>query len=735
MKKSPKKNVPRSAMVTIPPGTEYPPKVLVIDDDGTLRLLARAALEKAGFEVDEAENGRAALDRVRTHVPDIVLLDVMMPEMDGFDTCAALRTIPTAAHVPVLMLTGRNDVESIEHAYRVGATDFATKPINYQLLSYRIRYILRGKRTADELRASEARLANAQRIARMGHVEWDVRKRRIHCSSEVFAILGLSEKKEFISDRELLHFVHPRDRRQYAMELARAKQGGGRYSIEHRIVRKDKTVRHIYQEGEMSTGPNGSVISATLQDITERRSMERKVLRIENFDSVTELPNRQLMKRYLAEAIAQANRKSRVVAVMAINVDHFARINDTLGHGAGDAVLRIVANRLMAGTKLCSAMARVGEEVRPDGDLVARSAGDEFVVVLTELESLDQATDVARRFMNAMTMPCEVNGSEVTVSVSIGISGFPIDGKSADDVLQHADAALHHAKDEGRNRWAFSSNKISTQVAHRFQLESDLRKALGTSQFEVHYQPKVSTVDESCSAVEALLRWHHPEHGYISPGVFIPVAEESGLIVPMSEWVIEEACLQSGKWRKSGMPPMAVAVNISSAQLRNSGLHLVIANALSTSGIEPDQLELELTESMLMEDSERNIRLMKRLRALGLSLSIDDFGTGHSSLSYLKRFPVNTLKIDQSFVKDMVTSESDRAIAGGIAALAHNLKLNVVAEGVESAEQVRILRELKYDLMQGYFYSKPLPAAEFEAWLKGRSQLNLKPKLQAVVSS
>lgn len=708
------------------------PRVLVVDDDDTSRLLAHASLEKAGFIVDEAENGRAALEALATAVPDIILLDVMMPVMDGFEACAALRARPETQHVPVLMLTGREDVEAIDRAYRVGATDFATKPVSYPLLAHRIRYILRTTTIAADLRNSEARLANAQRIARLGHLEWDLRDGRVYCSPQIHDLLGIEKTKTEVSDRDLLRYIHPRDRKRYAAELQRARQTGGHYSLEHRIVRRDKSVRIIYQEGEIVQGARGVMIAATLQDITDRRRMERKVLRIENFDAVTRLPNRQFMQRFLAEAIADAHRRKRVVAVMAIDIDHFARINDTLGHGVGDDLLKVVASRLLAGIKPSTAMARVDEVLNPDGDLLARTAGDEFVVVLTELESIESAGEVARELMAKLTQPCQVGEHEVTVGVSIGISGFPVDSMNAEELLRRADTALHHAKEKGRNCWVFSSSSMNERVANRFKIESDLRKALAAGQFEIHYQPKVSTVDESCAGVEALLRWRHPERGLIPPGEFIPIAEDSRLIVPISEWVIQEACRQTQQWRREGLADVSVAVNISSLQFRDSGLHLVVADALRGSGIEPDMLELELTESMLMEDSERNIRTMQRLRTLGVSLSIDDFGTGYSSLGYLKRFPVNTLKIDRAFIKELEKDESDRAIVAGVVALAHNLHLKVVAEGAETAGQVRLLREMRCDQIQGFYYSKALAAAEFIAWLRDRRQPDTSFRLQAV---
>ncbi|MCG3201041.1 MAG: Regulator of RpoS [Gammaproteobacteria bacterium] len=708
-----------------------PPLVLVVDDDVTARAIAREALEVAGFSVEEAGNGREALERARVQTPDIVLMDVVMPEMDGFAACAALRAERATRHVPVLMMTGLDDVASINRAYEAGATDFTTKPINYLLVAHRIRYILRAKITADELRASEARLANAQRIARLGHFEWELESGHVHCSPQVYRLFGIPADGSVTTNRDLLRFIHPRDRVQFAGELRSAVTTGMGYSLEHRIVRRDKTVRIMYQEGEIVRTPAGLAVSATLQDITERRNMERKVLKIANFDATTGLPNRQLMHRYLTESIAHARRNAGVVVVMAIDLDNFSRVNDTLGHGAGDALLKVVASRLGSCIRPCSAMGRVGEELQPDGDLLARTGGDEFTVVLTQLKELEDAAALARKMAESLAVPFSAGENEVSVNASIGISGFPADASDADVLLQQADTALHHAKNLGRNQWAFSSAAISRRVTDRFQLESDLRRALVAGQFELHYQPKVRTDDEMPHGTEALLRWRHPEKGLISPATFIPIAEETGLIVPISEWIVFEACRQVQEWQQAGLPPLRVAINVSSAQFRNSGLHLIVANAIAGTGIDPALVELELTESLLMEEGEASIRLMRRLRALGLWLSIDDFGTGYSSLSYLKRFPINALKIDRSFIMESANSHADGAIVAGIIALAHSLGLSVVAEGVETEKQMRLLRELKCDEVQGFYYSAPLPPRQFAAWLHDR----LQPAMKAAASN
>jgi diguanylate cyclase (GGDEF)-like protein/PAS domain S-box-containing protein len=711
-------------MTTKTPNTDIqdgqPPRILIVDDDLAARLLTSAALKKAGFNVAEAETGREAVESVRESLPDLVLLDVIMPEMDGFAACVEIRKLPGAEYLPVLMMTGLDDVESINSAFEAGATDFTSKPINYLLLAHRIRYILRSKRTADELRASEARLANAQRIARIGHFEWHVETGQIQCSLQAAALFGIPDSDAIRSQQDLLRCIHPGDRKNFLDAVQKVLSERGSYSLEHRIIRSDGKVRIVYQRGESLPGKQGLQISATIQDVTFRHRMQRQVTKIANYDTLTHLPNRALMLRYLGEAIQLARQHRKVVAVLAIDLDHFSRINDTLGHDTGDELLKTVAERLQECLRPCSAMRRLRSGLLVDGDLLARSGGDEYVVILPQIETLEDAAVVARRIIEAMTKPSMVGTRELAATVSIGISGFPIDALDSEALLRHANTALRHAKSMGRNRWEFSTESMNSRAAERFKIEGQLRTALAAQQFQLHYQPKVRLKDQTVCGAEALLRWQHPEEGYVPPSSFIPIAEETGLIVPIGEWILWEACRQIQTWRRQGLPPATVSVNLSAAQFRMPGLHVLIAGVIADTGVDASLLELELTESLLMGEREASMKMMRRLRSLGVSLSLDDFGTGYSSFSYLKRFPINTLKIDRSFLVDIASNPDDGAIVSTIISLAHSLRLAAVAEGVETAAQLEFLSRRGCDVVQGYVYSKPLNADAFAEWLQNR---------------
>ena len=454
-------------------------------------------------------------------------------------------------------------------------------------------------------------------------------------------------------------------------------------------------------------------------DITQRRRAEEKVRYLAYFDSLTGLPNRSLMKELLEQALANSVRYQRPLAVLFLDIDRFKRINDTLGHDVGDTVLREVAKRLLGCVRASDLVARkgdVGEAVTDQA--VSRLGGDEFVVILGEVNSTEDAATAAARIAAALAAPVQLAHEEITISASIGISVYPGDGDDAETLLKHADAAMYQAKEEGRNRHRFFTSALNERASRRFALESRLRKAVERCDFVLHYQPKVDVRRRKVVGMEALLRWREPEEGLIPPAEFIPLAEENGLILPIGEWVLHEACRQLVAWRDAGLPPLSVAVNLSAAQFKQPRLVERISRLLSETGLDPTALELELTESVLVEDTAASAMILNTLKELGVSVSIDDFGTGYSSLAYLKRFPLNALKVDRSFVRDITTDPNDAAIVSATIALAHNLRLRVVAEGVEQRIQVDILRAQGCDEAQGYFFSPPLPATEFVDWLR-----------------
>ena len=439
-------------------------------------------------------------------------------------------------------------------------------------------------------------------------------------------------------------------------------------------------------------------------DITERKKEEAQMERLASYDTLTGLPNRNLLADRVEQGIAQANRHQSLLAMLFIDLDHFKNINDSLGHDVGDGLLQQVAERL----KLCLRRS----------DTIARLGGDEFIALLTEISGEAEASFVAEKMLAVLGDGFEVGGHTVHIAASIGISLFPNDGANKVELMRNADLAMYRAKDSGRNRFAFYEEAMNRKAVERQQLESDLRGAIEQQQFMLYYQPKVALAEDRVVGLEALLRWRHPQLGLISPAVFIPVAEQCGLIHRIGDWVLRQAVLQQRLWQSQGYRIVPVAVNLSAAQFREAGLIAQIERILQEGGLDPRHIELELTESLLMQAETDSAALLGRLHAAGFNLALDDFGTGYSSLSRLKQLPMQTLKIDQSFVRDIATDLNDRSIVTATAAMAHALGMKVVAEGVETMEQLEFIRELRCEEYQGYLFSQPVPADEAAHFLQ-----------------
>jgi len=699
------------------------PKVLVVDDDLAGLLMASEALTSAGFEVIEAEDGLEAVEQFDKHHPDLVVMDVVMPRMNGFDSCALIRKSEGGEHVPILMITGLDDVDSIQKAYEAGATDFVTKPINFFLLPYRIRYMMRSAKNADDLRASQIRLDKAQRIAKLGHWEWLLDNDAFIWSNECENILQSPSLGDELDG--FLETIHEDDRSLVASVLERARSDSGRFNLEFRtLANKQDNIRIIHVEAEPESDNH---MVGTIQDITERTNAEEQIHNLAYFDLVTGLPNRAHLYDMISLSLKRGAKQSSKFALLFLDLDHFKQVNDTLGHNAGDLLLRQVSSRLKEAIRKTDGVSRSEENTsKTPTEAIARLGGDEFVVLIDQVDRVEDAAYIARRICKSLAKSFNLDGNEVRITTTIGISLFPEDGEDADKLLKHADVAMYHAKEQGRNGYQFYSQSIHQLALERFALERDLRKALETDGLYLEYQPKIALKNNELTGLEALVRWNHPERGSVSPADFIPLAEETGLIVPIGEWVLETACEQMVKWMEAGIPPFIMAVNCSSIQLVRTDMASVIKTVLENTGLNPAYLEIELTESLLLENVEEGINILQALKDLGLHVSIDDFGTGFSSLSYLKRLPVDKLKIDQSFIKDLTTDPGDAAIVTSMITLAHNLELTVIAEGVENTEQLGFLRAERCDEIQGYLVSRPMPGDSFSDWLLEREEGNRK---------
>jgi diguanylate cyclase (GGDEF)-like protein/PAS domain S-box-containing protein len=458
------------------------------------------------------------------------------------------------------------------------------------------------------------------------------------------------------------------------------------------------------------------------RDITVRRQSEDKIRYLAFYDGLTGLPNRTFYKELLMRALAVAQRRGKPLATLFIDLDSFKRINDTLGHSDGDRLLQAVAKRLGLCVRASDSVARPEEDVT--ASTVSRLGGDEFIVLLNDLSAANDAALVARRILEDLSAPFMLSGHEVVISASIGISLYPLDGEDPETLLKNADIAMYQAKQQGKNNFQFYSPAMNKTTLERLTLESDLRKALERQEFVLYYQPKVDSSTRRISGVEALLRWKHATRGLVAPAEFIPLAEETGLIVPIGEWVLRTACAQNKAWQAAGFTPIPMAVNLSNLQFNQKDLLKSVINILKTTGMDPRYLELEITESTIMQYPDKAIAVLRELKKVGIRISIDDFGTGYSSLNYLRRLPLDCLKIDRSFIMNIITNSDDAAITMAVVTMAHSLKLNVVAEGVETEEQFAYLRGLGSDEAQGYLISRPVPAEEFTRFYSSASSVS-----------
>jgi len=463
---------------------------------------------------------------------------------------------------------------------------------------------------------------------------------------------------------------------------------------------------HISVCGEALLDDDGRFVGyrGTSRDISLRKQAEARIRFLATHDELTGLPNRVMFSEVLTHVLESSRRNARKCAVLFIDLDRFKLINDSLGHEAGDTLLREVALRL----KTCLR----------SSDMVARLGGDEFVVLVPELQDSEHASTVARKLLSAVIKPVELGGQEWRVTASIGISSFPDDAQDEPSLMKHADIAMYHAKEEGKNNFQFYDSRLKAQSLERLALETHLRRAIERGELSIHYQAKLELATNTLSGVEALLRWNSPELGAVTPAKFIPLAEETGLILSIGKWVLRNACLQVMAWQKDGLDPVRVAVNLSPRQLSDPNLIADVRTVLEETRMPPDLLELEVTESSVMHNVERAVEVLSALRAMGVRLAIDDFGTGYSSLAQLKRFPIDTLKVDRSFIREIPDDAEDRAIAEAIIAMGRTLSLTVVAEGVETIEQQEFLRAQGCDQMQGYYFSKPIAANEFAELLR-----------------
>jgi diguanylate cyclase (GGDEF)-like protein/PAS domain S-box-containing protein len=688
-------------------------RVLIVDDDTLLRGLCALALRPAGYDLQEAECGEDAVESFALARTDLVILDVQMDGIDGYEACRRIRALPGGDNVPVIMLTGLDDADSIERAYEAGATDFIAKPFQWPLLAQRVRYALRAAGTAEVSRQVASSLARAQQMAQLG--SWSMATDGfVQCSEHLLGILGLPVHMQRLSQDGLLALVVESDRaRIQAVRQALSTRGVG-YDEVYVVRRADGALRTVYEQALMLNDARGDPLrmEGITQDITDRVEAERRIQQLASHDALTGLPNRDYFQKLLAAGLERAREDRVRSAVLLLDIDRFKGVNDALGAAAGDLVLKTV------GARLCAAFGAAADGTTVCGDALGRIGSNAFTIFMARAVDVNDVAEMAQRLLRATAEPINIGDNEILLTARIGIALQPRDSTESHVLLRYAEQALHVAKRDAHGSILFYDASISVDASSLLAVETDLRRALSSGDEMLMYlQPKVDIRTGMVSGAEALIRWQHPLHGLISPEEFVPLAEKTGLMRQITEWMLEQACRQLASWKRAGLRPVSVSVNISPSWFTHRSLLEHIDSLLRRYQLNAQSLVLEVTESLLVRDVDQCIERMHELRERGIAISLDDFGTGYSSLSYLKVMPLDELKLDRSFVTDIGEAGRDQALAASIVELARKLDLSVVAEGVETEKQASVLADMGCHIHQGYLYGRPAPAAAFASYL------------------
>jgi diguanylate cyclase (GGDEF)-like protein/PAS domain S-box-containing protein len=687
-------------------------RVLLIEDNPDDAELIRVRLGRAtetDFLLTHEDRLAKGIDRLKREPYDVVLLDFSLPDSLGLDTFLSVRQ--TAPRAPVIVLTSLDDDELAARAVREGAQDYLVKrEVDTRLLVRSIRYAMARQTADDALRDSEERFALAVEGANDGLFDWDLRSDSIYFSPRWKKMLGYGETEIAPSPREWFDRIHPDDAPTFQRRLRSHLDGDSEhFRLEHRIRAAGGTWMWVLTRGLAVRGADGTParMAGSQSDITPRKVAEAKLQHDALHDDLTGLANRVLFMDRLSCALADFERdRNHQFAVLFFDLDRFKNVNDSLGHLHGDRLLRMIAERV---EKAC----------RP-GDTVARFGGDEFIILVEDIKDIRGATVAAERIQEEFKIPFELDGIEVFATISIGIALWNPEYERAEDLLRDSDTAMYRAKAMGRNSFTVFDDQMHKQVVATLRLENDLRRALARNEFRVFYQPIVAIQDGHIAGFEALVRWQHPERGLLMPADFIGVAEEMGAIIQIDRWVAEEACKQLRNWQQKfrAHSRATMSVNLSTTQLMRPDVVAGIDLILRNTGLYGQSLKLEVTESVLMENAQYASAVLEQLRSLNIAISIDDFGTGYSSFAYLRRFEIDTLKIDYSFVSRMIEDEESSEIVRTIITLAKNLGKDTVAEGVQTRSQFEALVELDVTMVQGYFIAPPLPKEVAESLLE-----------------
>jgi diguanylate cyclase (GGDEF)-like protein/PAS domain S-box-containing protein len=723
--------------------------ILVVDDTPENLHLLSETLSKEGYDVRGVISGEMALRVVGSLKPDLILLDIMMPGVNGYQVCQQLKANPDTKDIPVIFLSANNDTTDKAQAFQAGAVDYINKPFQVEEVLLRIQNQLKFKAAQEQIRQLNAQLEQRiqQRTDELAtanqELQYEANERK-----QVVKLLQQSEEKlesilnsleevvwsadlatqnllflnpaahqvygrpvqELLDNPQLrLQTIHPQDRERVERSLQNTQQNRN-IDLEYRIIQPDGGVRWVWERSRVIYAADGIPCrqDGIICDITERKRIEERLSYEAQHDPLTGLPNRAAFLQRVKQAITTSQiDENYTFVVLFIDLDRFKIINDSLGHLIGDELLITVAKIL--------------QDCVRDGDFVARLGGDEFTILLDNVECLGDAHIVAGRIQEKLITPFNLDEHTVFTSASIGIAIGNSRYDNSADILRDADLAMYSAKSNGKARHEFFNDEMYARTAELLRVENDLRKAIVNNELILHYQPIVAFDTGKLYGFEALLRWQHPKRGVIYPDKFIDIAEETGLIVPIGEWVIKEACRQLLAWQAqfTAAANLKISVNIASQQIDEPGFLDKLDTIIATMRLPKNLLQLEITESTLMEGRQETINLLNAIRKRGIKLSIDDFGTGYSSLRYLNRFPIDNLKIDRSFVRGMLDEKENFEIVKTIITLARTLKMNVIAEGIETLKQLKVLKVLNCKLGQGYLFSQPLDSESIEFLLDG----------------
>jgi len=684
--------------------------LLIESDPADVRLISKAltTASQDGFKIECVSKLSRGLERIRTGGVRAIIVDMEMPDGQGIATFEKL--LSAAPHIPILILSGTEDESAARQAVERGAQDYLMKN---HLEEFRLKHAVHSmieRKAAEETAFLQQQCADVTlSCTGDGVLITDYAGHITHVNTAAELMTGWAREEALgRSLGEVFQIIDGVTRQPVRDPLAMAVDQEKTVPLIANcvLVRRDGLELAIENSTAHTRDRYGNVSGAVIvfHDVVAARAKTLELSHLAQHDFLTDLPNRVLVNDRITQAISFAARYSKQLAVMFVDLDDFKKINDSLGHAIGDKLLQSVASRLVACVRR--------------SDTVSRQGGDEFIVLLSQVEHAEDAVFIARKILSSLAAPYSIDQKHLHINASVGVSTYPGDGQDAETLIHKADTAMYDAKKLGRNNYQFFKPEMQARVLEWQSLEGSLRCALGRNEFTLHYQPKIELKTGEISGVEALLRWKHPERGLIPPSQFVPIAEESGLIVPIGQWVLLEACRQARAWMDAGLPPVRMAVNVSAVQFMAKDFLSGVRAALISTGVDPHNLELELTETVLMHDAESAVEMLHALKAIGVQLAVDDFGTGYSSFSYLRRFPLDALKVDRTFINDISADAHDAAIVSAMINIGKSLNHRVIAEGVETPEQLHFLQKQGCSEGQGYYFCHPVIAEKFAEFLE-----------------